>query len=138
MGLPYHFVSLDDAQTAHRRHLLDSYGQFAQLSALVPLVVFGWFFTLRSALMQLQESRTRSARKERQSPQVSSFPKRSDTVSSGNLWGRFDWALGDQVIDGWGTRREWIFAGLWTAWLLVLVFKDTGDGMFDFDIWIRF
>ena len=28
---------------------------------------------------------------------------------------------------GWNTRQEWLIVSLWAMWLLVLVFKDTGD-----------
>ena len=28
---------------------------------------------------------------------------------------------------GWDTRQEWLIATLWAMWLLVLVFRDTGD-----------
>lgn len=129
MEFPYRFVSLDEAQTAHRRKLLDSYGQFAQLSALIiPLFFCQSWFALRFIVKKVGASKNGHAGKARQSPQVASFAEATHGSSS-NSWRRFRWAMDEQIIQGWGSRLEWMIAGLWTLWLLLLVVRDTGDGV---------
>lgn len=127
MGLLWHFVSLDDAQSARRRQILDRYGQIAQLSALIPLLAFPIISAIRLAFRRAKAF-VGTVEKEHQSPQVSRFPKHLKNPSNA-WWSRLQWALDEQVVEGWGTRREWLIAGLWTVWLLVLAMKDTGDGM---------
>ena len=127
MGLLWHFVSIDAAQTASRRELLDRYGQIAQFSALFPLLAFPIYFALNNIVKKFK-SYIVPPQKEHQSPQVSRFPRKFKSPSS-NWLSRVQWALDEQVIEKWGTRRQWLVAGLWTLWLLVLATKDTGDGM---------
>lgn len=128
MALLYRFVSLDQAQLARRRQLLDSYGQFAQISGLmIPLFAFQIFFAVRLILRKIRSSKHGQRKKERESPRVSSFPK-SIAKPSSSSWARFRWALDEQMFPGWGTKREWLVGALWTIWLLLLVVKDTGDG----------
>lgn len=161
MAFRYHFPSNSPAQSSRRRQLLDAYGQFAQLSAiLLPLFLF-LLFSLGRLLFKniqlrrgdgyaaLQPSRSHHPRKKlRQSPRVGTFPdhevadnaavegrgnkskERSFAASIGHWWARFRWALDEPVAPGWGTWREWSVAALWTAWLLVLTVKNTGDGGF--------
>ena len=133
MGLFWRFVTLDTAQSARRRELLDIYGQVAQFSALIPLLAFPTILALRLILKKV-EGFVGPAEKEHQSPQVLRFPKTFKNPSS-NWWGRVQWALDEEVLDGWGARREWLVGGLWTLWLLVLAVKDTGDGMSSHYLW---
>lgn len=130
MGLIYSFSSLDAQQLTHRRQLLDRYGQIAQLSALLPLVVIHASLLLRSIVDKYACFILGSSQKERQSPRVSTF--RHSTAGAWKVkWRRLNWALDNEVLNGWdgyGTRREWVIAGLWALWLLLLVAKDTGDG----------
>lgn len=128
MGFHYHFVDLDDAQKARRRELLDSYGHLAQLSAIIfPLLLFQFFFLTRFIVRKLQASRNGRLGKARQSPQLASFAESPKPAAV--LWRRIRWEMNEQVIQGWGTRAEWMIAGLWTMWLLLLVVRDTGDGV---------
>lgn len=127
MKLPYDFVSLDEAQTAHRRKLLNNYGQLAQLSALIVLLFFFQLsFIVRFILRKIRSAQNGSG-KARQSPQVASFAK-ATSRSSPARWHQLRWAMNKQIIQGWGTRMEWMIAGLWTLWLLILVVKDTRNG----------
>lgn len=132
MGLFYSFVSLDGVQLKRRRELLDRYGQIAQFSALVPLLLIYLSFLVRLLASKYNISIFGRPQKAHQSPRVSSF--RQSTAGAWRIrWRRLNWALDDEVLqgwDGWGTRREWAIAGLWALWLLVLVVKDTGDGMY--------
>lgn len=128
MGFLYSFVSLDQAQLARRRQLLDNYGQFAQISGLiVPLFAFQISVAVRFIHRKVLNSKQDQRRKEHQSPRVSSFPKITANPSN-SFWARFRWALDEEVFPGWGARREWLVGALWTMWLLLLVVKDTGDG----------
>lgn len=134
MGVSYHFVNLDNAQTERRRQLLDSYGQFAQISALIiPLFSFQLFSAIRFLASKIRNSSYRFKGKEHQSPRVSNFSKPL-VGSSTSAWSRLRWALDEQMFQGWGTRLEWLVGAIWTLWLLFLVIKDTGDGAFDMDI----
>lgn len=128
MELPYHFVDLDKAQLAHRRKLLDNYGQFAQISALIiPVLSFQVFFAARFIIRKIRNNNFQLSRKARQSPRVATFTK-PNTGLLATGWSRLRWALNEDVAEGWGSSLEWMIAGLWTLWLLLLVIKDTGDG----------
>ena len=132
MGFLYSFVSPDAQQLERRRQLLDRYGQIAQLSALVPLLAVYISFFLRSFLNRYAVPFFGRGQKAHQSPRVSTF--RASTAGSWKVkWRRLNWALDDEVLQGWagwGTRREWVIAGVWALWLLVLVVKDTADGAY--------
>lgn len=125
MGL-YRFVRLDTAQEAHRRQLLDSYGQFAQISALIPLLSFQLIFVTRF-LGRKWNGYARKPIKVHQSPRLTDFPKHNQLTTS-SFAARIRWALGEEVARGWGTRLEWLIGAGWTVWLLLLTVKDTGDG----------
>lgn len=134
MGLYYSFISLDDQQLKRRRELLDRYGQIAQLSALVPLLVIYISFFSRYIISKYLSRLFHTAQKAHQSPRVPTFPQ-STAGSLKASWRRFNWALDDEVLkgwDGWGTKRQWVIAGLWALWLLLLVVSDTGNGMYGF------
>ena len=125
MGFPYHFVSLNNEQDLRRRQLLDGYGQFAQLSILLLPLIYQLCLGIRLLISRIWTSNTQ-ALKEHQSPVVSSFKKPTRGYPT-NLLARIRWFLDGELLEGWNTRQEWLIAGLWTMWLLVLVFKDTGD-----------
>ena len=126
MGFPYHFVTLNDEQNLRRRQLLDGYGQFAQLSILLLPLMYQLCLGLRLLISRIWPSKSPQPAKEHQSPVVSSF-KQPARGYSRNFIAQTRWFLDGEVLTGWGTRQEWLIASLWTMWLLVLVFKDTGD-----------
>ncbi|KAM0794222.1 ferric reductase like transmembrane component-domain-containing protein [Usnea florida] len=126
MGFPYHFVSLTDEQNSHRRQLLDGYGQFAQLSVLLLPLVYQICLGTRLLISRIWPFKPSQAVKEHQSPVVSRF-KQPATGYSTNVLARVRWFLDEEVREGWNTRQEWLITGLWAIWLLVLVFRDTGD-----------
>lgn len=125
MGFHYHFVTLNDEQNLRRRLLLDSYGQFAQLSILLLPLVYQLCLGVRLLISRIWPSNPQAV-KEHQSPVVTSF-KQPDSGYSTHLLARTRWFLDEDVREGWNTRQQWLIASLWTMWLLVLVFKDTGD-----------
>ena len=126
MGFPYHFVSLTDEQNSRRRQLLDGYGQFAQLSVLLLPLVYQLCLGMRLLISRLWPFNPSKAVKEHQSPVISRF-KKPATGYSTNVFARIRWFLDEEVLEGWETRQEWLITGLWAIWLLVLVFRDTGD-----------
>ena len=125
MGFPYHFVDLNNEQNLRRRQLLDGYGQFAQLSILLLPLVCQLCFGLRLLISRTWPFKSQTV-KEHQSPVVSGF-KQSPRGNLTNLLTRVRWFLDEEVFVGWNTRQEWLAAILWTMWLLVLVFRNTGD-----------
>lgn len=125
MGFPYHFVTLNDEQSLRRRQLLDGYGQFAQLSILLLPLVYQLCFGLRILLSRIWLPNPQAV-KEHQSPVIAGFKQPGKGYST-NLLARIRWFLDGELFEGSNTRQEWLIASLWTAWLLVLVFKDTGD-----------
>lgn len=86
MAFAYHFPSNSPAQSSRRRQLLDAYGQFAQLSAIIlPLFLFLLSSLIRflfkhirlrrgDGYAALRPSRSHHSRKKlRQSPRVATF-----------------------------------------------------------------
>ena len=126
MGFPYHFVNLNDEQNLRRRQLLDGYGQFAQLSILLLPLVYQVSLGIRLLISRTWPLKASQAVKQHQSPVVSSFKQPTRRVST-SLLAQIRWFLDEEVLVGWNTRQQWLVAILWTLWLLVLVFKDTGD-----------
>ena len=126
MSFPYHFVDLNNEQNLRRRQLLDGYGQFAQLSILLLPLVYHIGFGLRLLISRTWPFKSPQTVKAHQSPVVSGFRQRPKGKFT-NLLTRIRWFLDEEVFVGWNTRQEWLAAILWTMWLLVLVFRDTGD-----------
>ena len=125
MGFPYHFVNLNDEQNLRRRQLLDGYGQFAQLSILLLPLLYQLCLGVRLLASRAWSSNSQAV-KEHQSPVISGFKKPARGHATRSLT-RIRWFLGGEILEGWNTRQEWLIAGLWTMWLLILVFKDTDD-----------
>lgn len=132
--LPYGFISLDESQLQQRRHLLDFYGQSAQLSAFL-VILASQLPSVLGYVLQCRSSPQKQG-KEHVSPIVSRFEEQStytnhDRVS---VWRRLNWFL-DQHIHlkangpSWGTWRVLLIASIWNIWLCVLAVNDTGDGM---------
>lgn len=65
-----------------------------------------------------------------QSPLVAGSKQRKGESFGG--WTRLRWALDEELVKGWGTRGQWLAAGVWASWLVALAVKDTGDGEFCF------
>lgn len=127
MGFPYHFVDLDEKQQLQRRHLLDSYGQFAQLSILLAFLVYQIIYGLRLLAGRWKSQHPYQPVKEHRSPMVSTFIA-SAKIPSSNIQARLRWALDDELAEGWGTKKVWLVAVIWSVWLFVISLRDTGDG----------
>ena len=127
MAWPYQFIDLTKDEQHQRRVLLDRYGVYAQLSALVPIIGFQlyrlgvWVYSERSR-SQIDYSEVPS------SPSL----KRRRGSASGTLiqkWRSTSWWLGGEFTLGREVRGQLIGAGIWTAWLLFLCVHQTGNGM---------
>lgn len=129
MVWPYQFVDLTGAQKNSRRTLLDTYGLVAQASAGVVLIVIQLFFLAQ----WLRRKRQQNSSDVPGSPSI----KHSQKSSSPNFqaierrWRRLEWWSGDSLVVfgvDCGTNGQVVAATLWTFWLLILSFAETGNG----------
>ncbi|KAI0123233.1 ferric reductase like transmembrane component [Xylariales sp. AK1849] len=121
---PYQFLKLSPEQRAERRILLDRYGLYAQLSALLPIVAY--FLVIIAArlltrapnystVLDLRSLKTRTA-------------ELSSPVSSALR--RIYWWLGGELEFAslnLGGRGHLIFGTTWMVWLLFLCTHKTGN-----------
>lgn len=112
-----------DDEKHEMRVLLDRYPLVAQWSVLIVFAGFQLFF-LTSWLVNkgLEYERPRSPSFNKRLEGQWTWLRRSARAFNGLAW----WARKD-VINGWGTRAEWIGGGLWTIWLLYLTVAPTGN-----------
>ncbi|KAL2194864.1 ferric reductase like transmembrane component-domain-containing protein [Corynascus similis CBS 632.67] len=123
----YHFIDLSKAEKHVRRQTLDKYALYAQLSALLPVVVILIFRLVKRVLKSEASGRKYSA--------VPSSPvqKQRQRSSAGTWSSRFrraQWWLGEDVVVAnmvLGQRDQWLIGLLWTAWLLLLSVLETGQ-----------
>lgn len=123
MNCPWVMRPVDDAEVAHRRAILDRYGVYAQLSALIPIAGY-WLF--RFGVWVLHERLRAQYAPVPGSPGLKQF----DNSKKGKItraWRKFKWWLDGENF-GYGKRIHF-FAGLaWFAWLCFLSIHRTGDG----------
>lgn len=129
-GWPYQFMKLPPEDQHTRRLLLDQYGLYAQLSAMI-LVFLA--VVLRQAPQSLGRMVQRRALSDAESTLRSpGIPKHSFHRSrlSAKLC-RLQWRL-DGSVKCFGTsigqRDELVLSVLWTGWLLFLCLHRTGSG----------
>ena len=126
MEWPYSLsVTLSKEQEANRRHLLDAYGQFAQLSVLLLPLLYQLFVALWLLSGRILKRPPHLA-KEHRSPTVSSRENSNPSFANGG-WKRLKWVLNNEIAPGWGTWQQLLLAFFWASWLLLLAIKDTGD-----------
>lgn len=128
MGYPYHFISLSPSQETRRRELLNSYGQFAQLSILLLPLLYQLSLGFRLLLSRLWRGKGYGVVKGHQSPVVPGSKGGNGERAGVGLWARLRWVMDEEIGEGWGTRGLWLAAGVWGSWLVLLAVKDTGDG----------
>jgi len=126
MGWPYHLLDLTKEEKHERRLLLDRYGVYAQLSALIPVLAYQLYRLGFWVYSERQRSKVRYSA-------VPSSPtlKRTRKSTSGVLvrkWRTTIWWLESEVAVGWGLRGQWVAAGCWVSWLLFLCAHKTGEG----------
>jgi hypothetical protein len=130
MGWPYQFINLDTAQAQARRRVLDRYGLIAQLSTLVPIVLFLLYRLVRWTIAKASRSGRGTYAAVPGSPSL-----KHQRLTPAGWWNtktrKVVWWLGDDVVafgSNWGPRDQIIGGVLWTIWLLVLCIVDTGNG----------
>lgn len=129
MGWPYHFISVNEAEKHARRLTLDRYASYAHLSSLTPLALVLLYRIGRWA------AKTAASRNDsyKAIPDAATPKFRRESVE-GTWETRINklrwWLAGDVHLAGqwYGQRDQWIFGGLWTAWLLFLCIAETGQG----------
>ena len=129
MDWPYHFNDLTDTEKQQRRALLDTYGNIAQSSILLPL------FVIQCAFAISWLNRRRQTQKEFEVP---TSPHLKDSRYRRSKWlkrativvRKVQWWLGDdqRLGDVEGTRGQVLFALGWLVWLAWLCFAHTGKG----------
>ena len=133
MGWPYHFVDLTDAQKHQRRLLLDRYAVIAQVSVLLPLLVLQarlLSFWINRNIRQTASNEAPSSPYLKSAQRQGGFSLRSLRTS----YRRWYWWASEPLSlfgDHLGSRGEVLGAAVWTVWLLVLCFLQTGDGMYN-------
>lgn len=126
MGWPYHSLDLTHEEILIRRHLLDQYGSYAQLSALVPVLAYQLY---RLAIWA-------SSGRQRLEPEYSAVPSspslKNDRLRASGTFSAIlrqtKWWLESEVVKGWGTRGYWLSGLCWMAWLMFLSVHRTGEG----------
>lgn len=130
MGWSYHFADLTKEQKHERRQLLDWYGSLAQVSVFVPLLVIQCFF------LAAWLSRRWRAQDDLETPSSPYAKEQRLGMKRGvrdlrASLRKLAWWAGDSTeVSGYcfGTKGEVLGAVLWTVWLLLLCFLQTGDG----------
>ncbi|CAM1504225.1 Fc.00g018160.m01.CDS01 [Cosmosporella sp. VM-42] len=125
MGWPYAFITLNDEETELRRVALDHYASIAHYSAFAPAVIY----LLYGLGCRVLRRRQGDYQEVPNSPAVKAS-KLSYAADKARQWRVFTWWLGDDVYfmgNHWGHRDEWVFGLAWTAWLLVLCVRGTGN-----------
>ena len=127
MAWPYKFLNqLSDEYKQQRRELLDRYTVYAQLSALLPILIFQLFRLVRWGLRMRQSAETMYT----ELPN-SPIAKQSRNKTTGSITWRWTWAfwwLKTDLYPDWGLRGQWIAGLCWATWLLFLCVHGTGDG----------
>jgi hypothetical protein len=129
MSWPWRFVALSEDELAVRRQMLDRYGVYAQLSAVIPVLVY----------LVYQLGVWVSLDRQQVNPRYEALPSRTGSpsrkgthISSVGVlekqWRSLSWWLGGEVNARWGPRGHWIAGISWAAWLLFLSVRQTGDG----------
>jgi hypothetical protein len=139
MSWPYHFVDLTQDDIIKRRILLNRYGVYAQLSALVPVLAYQLYRL--GVWVSSQRKRTQVEYTKVSSTPGSPFQKQIRLALSGGLakrWRSTLWWLEGELYPGWGLRGHWIAGLAWASWLLFLSVHKTGDGEFRRNLLVQF
>ncbi|KAL5360179.1 hypothetical protein BJX96DRAFT_184398 [Aspergillus floccosus] len=124
MTWPYHIVSVSSEQKHERRVLLDQYGSYAQLSALIPILGYQFYLLGQWAYRRTARSRVGYSAVSQPSRHHSHHSSLSTTLQR---WSTAQWWLNDEIATGWGLRQHWIAGVVWGVWMLFLCVHRTGD-----------
>lgn len=129
MGLfGYSFAGLTPAQVQTRREALDFHALAAQVSILAIVaaiqIYHGASWVSRRFGEGDEESRPSSPYLKAELENEKLGVKSKARILSAKI----RWWMGDDIGGGWGTKGEWVLGGIWLGWLLILCFRDTGNG----------
>lgn len=127
----YRFADLTHEQKLERRELLDFYGLVAQVSVIIPLFATQVYVLVSWLLAKWHRRDIQAAPPSSPYAKSQQLEQRLSIPGVAASWRRLSWWCGDAVhFSGvyWGTKGEVLGAGVWTMWLLLLSFLDTGDG----------
>jgi hypothetical protein len=126
MEWPWHIRTDHTADDkAARRILLDRYGLYAQLSALIPIALY-WLYVLAVWVF-----RARQSAKGYEAVPGSPHQKKVKATSSGRAvgWGRrITFWLQGPGINGQDKVKHNLAGIAWAAWMVFLSVNQTGDG----------
>lgn len=121
----YQFLKLSAAERHERRVVLDRYGLYAQLSALLVIVLF-----VVGRLAQRVLGKKRHAVYDTESTSLANLKHQRWLSVKLRI---YQWWLGGDVeFSGLklGRRDEVMLGSIWTAWLLFLCIAHTGNGAY--------
>jgi hypothetical protein len=126
MSWPWQFVAFSTAEVHARRKILDRYGLYAQLSAVIPVAVYQLYRLTKWVYSERQRTKLDYS-------EVPTSPslKRSRASRRGGIfkqWRSFTWWLEGETVPTWGTRGHWLAAILWAFWLIFLSVHKTSHG----------
>lgn len=133
MGWPYGFPALTDEDKQLRRQSIDLYACIAHYSALAPALIFLLYRVCRHLIHAGRASASGEQGRYAAvpgSPMVKAH-QQGTAARFATQWKKLTWRLGDDVYfagSHCGQWDEWLIGALWTAWLLVLSVKGTGNG----------
>jgi hypothetical protein len=128
MAWPYHLLDLTHEQKHERRLLLDRYGVYAQLSALIPILAYQLY---RLGFWVYSERRSKASYSAIPSSPTLKRSRASTAGSFARNWRSTVWWLEGEIVTGWPSRGQLIAAGAWVSWLLFLCVHNTGEGKSD-------
>ncbi|KAG5952827.1 hypothetical protein E4U53_007882 [Claviceps sorghi] len=139
MGWPYAFPALTEEDKQLRRQALDLYACIAHYSALAPALAFLLYRVSRHVIRHAAHALGSASGEQGRyapvpgSPMAKAQHQRGLAAKLTAQWRKFAWRLGDDVYlagSPWGQWDEWLLGALWTAWLLVLSVRGTGNDYF--------
>ncbi|KAG5928777.1 hypothetical protein E4U42_008032 [Claviceps africana] len=141
MGWPYGFPALTEEDKQLRRQALDLYASIAHYSALAPALAFLLYRLSRHVIRWAARASASASTSGEQgryvpvpgSPMAKAQHQRGVAGKLTAQWRKIAWQLGDDVYlagSHWGQWDEWLLGALWTAWLLVLSVRGTGNDYF--------
>ncbi|KAK9441379.1 Ferric reductase, NAD binding protein [Metarhizium brunneum] len=135
MAWPYGFPSLTHEEKLLRRQTLDLYACIAHYSALVPALLFLLYRLLKRVASQVKSGSSSEQTRYSVVPNSPTVKAQLQRPSArfASQWRKVVWWFSDDVYFlglHWGQKDEWVLGTIWTAWLLVLSIKGTGNDYF--------
>ncbi|KAJ5249111.1 hypothetical protein N7468_000562 [Penicillium chermesinum] len=124
MGWWYHIVTLEPEAEVDRRNLINRYGLYSQLSVLIPIAAYQIY---RLALwLRARKQRADVAYSVVGEPPATPQSSHASLTALQARWRAAQWWLDGELAPDWGLRKRWIVGGVWTLWMTILCFSQTG------------